>query len=50
MKQKLSKQEQEYIKLLLKSKPVDKQEANKKWLDHEVSRLLSQYKKSNKLF
>jgi len=50
MKQKLTKEEQEYIKLLLKSKPVDKQQANKKWLDNEINRLLNQYKKSNKLF
>lgn len=50
MKQKLSQKEQEYIKLLLKSKPVNKQEVNKKWLDNHVNSLLTKYKKSNKLF
>ena len=50
MKQKLSQKEQEYIKLLLKSKPVDKPETNKKWLDNHVNTLLTKYKKSNKLF
>jgi hypothetical protein len=50
MNQKLSQKEQEYIKLLLKSKPVDKPEVNKKWLDNHVKTLLTKYKKSNKLF
>jgi hypothetical protein len=50
MKQKITKQEEEYIKLLLKSKPVNKQEVNKKWLDNHVHTLLTKYKKSNKLF
>jgi|GEM_PF-6060429 len=50
MKQKLSQKEQEYIKLLLKSKPANKPEVNKKWLDNHVNTLLTKYKKSNKLF
>jgi len=50
MKQKLTQKEQEYIKLLLQSKPVPDKVENKKWLDHHVKIMLDKYKKSNKLF
>lgn len=50
MKQKLSKEEEKYIKLLLQAKPAPEQVKNKKWLDNYVKELLNKYKKSNKLF
>jgi hypothetical protein len=50
MKQKLTQKEQEYIKLLLQSKPVPDKMESKKWLDNHVKTLLDRYNKSKKLF
>lgn len=50
MNQKLTKEEEKYIKLLLQSKAKPQQEKTKKWLDEYVKELLGKYKKSNKLF
>ena len=50
MKQKLTKKDEVYIRLLLESKPVPDKVENKKWLDHHVKTMLDKYKKSKKLF
>jgi len=50
MKQKLTKKEEEHIKLLLDSKPKPQQEETKKWIDQQVRVLLKKYRTGNKLF
>lgn len=50
MKGKLTKEDLDNIRLLLKSKPIPEDSENKKWIDNHVKSLLKKYKKSNKIF
>ncbi len=50
MNEQLKKEELEYIRKLLSSKPKPQQEETKKWIDKEVRMLLSKYRKPSKLF
>lgn len=50
MKEKLKKDEELHIKLLLSSKPKPQEEETKKWIDNKVKELYKKYRTANKLF
>ena len=50
MDDKLKKEEEEYIRLLLSTKPKPHQEATKKWIDEQVRLLFKKYRTAKKLF
>jgi len=50
MKQKLKKEEEEHIRLLLATKPKPQEEETKKWIDQKVKELYKKYRTANKLF
>ena len=50
MNEQLKKEELEYIRKLLSSKPKPQLEETKKWIDREVRVLLSKYRGPKKLF
>lgn len=50
MDNKLKKEEEAHIKLLLSTKPKPQVEETKKWIDSKVKELYKKYRTPNKLF
>jgi len=50
MDDKLKKEEEAHIRLLLSSKPKPDEEPTKKWIDEQVRLLFKKYRTAKKLF